>query len=57
MVKSNEMASSISHAEDCILDVQYWLEKNGENPDSIRMVNMRQALDLLSEVYHDLQEE
>ena len=55
-LKSNEMASSISHAEDCIIDVENWLENNGENPDSIRMVNIRQALDILSDIYHDLLE-
>jgi len=55
--KMNAMASTISHAEDCIMEVQHWLEEQN-NPHNIStLVAIQDALDLLGEVYHDLRED
>ena len=39
--KMNAMASTISHAEDCIMEVQHWLEEKN-NPDNpyVRQVSI-----------------
>ena len=53
----NAMASTISHSEDCILEVQHWLEDQN-NPDNENLLRaIQDALDLLGEVYHDLRED
>jgi hypothetical protein len=53
----NAMASTISHSEDCILEVQDWLEdqNNPDNEDVLALI--QQALDILANVYHDLRED
>ena len=55
--KMNAMASTISHSEDCILEVQDWLEdqNNPDNEDVLALI--QQALDILANVYHDLRED
>ena len=55
--KMNAMASTISHSEDCILEVQDWLEDQN-NPDNENLLRaIQQALDILADVYHDLRED
>lgn len=55
--KLNAMASVISHSEDCILEVQDWLEDQN-NPDNENLLRaIQQALDILADVYHDLRED
>ena len=55
--KMNAMASTISHSEDCIMEVQHWLEEqnNPHNENLLRAI--QQALDILADVYHDLRED
>lgn len=55
--KMNAMATIISHSEDCILEVQDWLEdqNNPSNREMLRTIN--EALVLLANVYHDLRED
>jgi hypothetical protein len=53
----NAMASTISHSEDCIMEVQHWLEEKN-NPSNREMLALiQQALDILANVYHDLRED
>jgi hypothetical protein len=53
----NAMASTISHSEDCILEVQDWLEEQN-NPDNENLLRaIQQALDILADVYYDLRED
>jgi len=55
--KMNAMASTISHSEDCILEVQDWLEEQN-NPDNENLLRaIQQALDILADVYYDLRED
>ena len=55
--KMNAMASTISHSEDCIMEVQHWLEEKN-NPDNENLLAaIQQALDILANVYHDLRED
>ena len=55
--KMNAMASTISHSEDCIMEVQHWLEDQN-NPSNREMLALiQQALDILANVYHDLRED
>lgn len=56
-MKSNNRASTIGHAEDCIMEVQWWLKKSNEDPGSPLMMNIQEALDLLSKVYAELRED
>ena len=55
--KSNEMASTISHSEDCILEVQHWLEKQNNPSNENVLLAIQQALDILADVYADLRED
>ena len=53
----NAMASVISHSEDCIMEVQDWLEDQN-NPDNEDMLaSIQKALDILAGVYHNLRED
>ena len=55
--KMNAMASTISHSEDCILEVQDWLEEQN-TPDNENLLRaIQQALDILADVYYDLRED
>jgi len=55
--KMNAMASTISHSEDCIMEVQHWLEEQN-NPDNENLLAaIQQALDILADVYFDLRED
>ena len=55
--KSNGMAETIAHSEDCIIGVQQQLEKQN-NPDNENLLRaIQQALDILADVYHDLRED
>ena len=55
--KLNAMASTISHSEDCILEVQDWLEDQN-NPDNEEVLAaIQQALNILAGVYHNLRED
>ena len=55
--KLNAMASTISHSEDCILEVQDWLEDQN-NPDNEEVLAaIQQALNILAGVYHNRRED
>jgi hypothetical protein len=56
-MKSNSKASTISHAEDSIMEVQRWLKNSNEDPGSPLMMNIQEALDLLANVYAELRED
>lgn len=56
-MKSNDRASTIGHAEDCIMEVQSWLKDSNEDPGSLLMMNIQDALDLLANVYAELRED
>ena len=55
--KMNAMATIISHSEDCILEVQDWLEDKNNPSDREMLALIQQALDILANVYHDLRED
>ena len=55
--KLNAMASTISHSEDCILEVQDWLEDKNNPSDREMLRTINEALVLLANVYHDLRED
>jgi hypothetical protein len=53
----NAMASTISHSEDCIMEVQHWLEEQNNPANENLLAAIQQALDILADVYHDLRED
>jgi len=55
--KMNAMASTISHSEDCIMEVQHWLEEQNNPANENLLAAIQQALDILADVYHDLRED
>jgi len=55
--KMNAMASTISHSEDCILEVQDWLEDQNNPDNEDVLASIQQALDILANVYSKLRED
>jgi len=55
--KMNAMASTISHSEDCILEVQDWLEDQNNPDNEDVLASIQQALNILANVYHKLRED
>jgi hypothetical protein len=53
----NAMATIISHSEDCILEVQDWLEDKNNPSDREMLRTINEALALLANLYHDLRED
>ena len=55
--KMNAMASTISHSEDCILEVQDWLEDQNNPDNEDVLASIQQALNILANVYSKLRED
>ena len=55
--KMNAMATIISHSEDCILEVQDWLEDQNNPDNEDVLASIQQALNILANVYHNLRED
>jgi hypothetical protein len=53
MIKDNTMASTVSHAEDCLYDIQSDIESKGSD---IQKVALQNALNALETLYFMLQE-
>ena len=54
MIKSNNMASTVSHAEDCLYDIKEAIETNGSED---QILILKEALGCLEELYFVLREE
>ena len=54
MLKSNELASAVSHAENCLYDIKKEIDKNGSEDQKHYMAR---ALHNLEWLYFALQEE
>lgn len=54
MIKDNSMASTVSHAENCLYDIKSRIEKEG-SPEQAEV--LRDALSILECLYYMLQEE
>jgi hypothetical protein len=54
MIKSNNMASTVSHAEDCLYGIREEIEKNGSED---QILILKEALGCLEELYFVLREE
>lgn len=54
MIKSNDMASTVSHAENCLYDIKMEIEKKGSADQKVALAESMEALDRL---YFLLQEE
>jgi hypothetical protein len=54
MIKSNSMATTVSHAENCIYDIKAEIEKNGSED---QILIMKETLGCLEKLYFVLREE
>ena len=54
MIKDNSMASTVSHAENCLYDINKEIETKGSD---LQKVALQNALNALETLYHLLREE
>lgn len=54
MIKSNSMASTVGHTEDCLYNIKTQIEDNGSYEQRMALLN---ALDALETLYMSLREE